>query len=142
MTRRGFTLLEMLVATAIMGIAVVALLANLSTSLRNAARMTEYDRAAVLAREKMDELLVNPRLRQFAALEGEFDPSVSGGIAAGWRARLTPFEAPPEAGVGTAVLERIEFEAWWGSGASKRTVKLEGFRRSVITPENLSQHHE
>ena len=140
MTRRGFTLLEMLVATAIMGIAVVALLANLSTSLRNAARMTEYDRAAVLAREKMDELLVNPRLSRFAMLEGEFDPSVSGGIASGWRGRLTPFEAPPKAGAGTAVLERLELTVWWGSESARRTMSLEGFRRTVLTAEDAAAH--
>jgi general secretion pathway protein I len=140
MKPRGFTLLEMLVATAIMGIAVVALLANLSTSLNNAAHVTEYDRAAVLARRKMDELLVNSRLPKFAPLQGEFDPASTGGVTAGWRARLTPFEAPPEVTAGSAVLERLEFEAWWGSGEAKRTLKLEGFRRSVIKPEDVPQH--
>lgn len=140
MKPRGFTLLEMLVATAIMGIAVVALLANLSTSLKNAAHMTEYDRAAVLAREKMDELMVTPHLPKSAPLEGSFDPAVSGGIPAGWRARLTPFEAPPDVVVGTSVLERLEFEVWWGSGETKRTLKLEGFRRGEITPEDVPHH--
>ena len=36
-TQRGFTLLEILVATTIMGVAVVGLLSSLSTSMRNAA---------------------------------------------------------------------------------------------------------
>ena len=140
MNRRGFTLLEMLVATAIMGIAVVALLANLSTSLRTAARMTEYDRAAVLAREKMDELLVNPRLPEFTWLQGEFDPAVSGGVASGWRARLTPFEAPPNAGPGTAVLKRLELEVGWGPESSRRTLKLEAFRRAVLPAQPVAAH--
>ncbi len=63
MKPRGFTLLEMLVATAIMGIAVVALLANISTSMQNASRLTDYDRAALLAKRKMDELLLDGRDR-------------------------------------------------------------------------------
>ena len=59
--RAGFTLLEVLVATTIMAIAVSGLLASLSTSLRVASRLTDYDRATLLAREKMDELLVNEK---------------------------------------------------------------------------------
>ena len=53
---RGFTLLEVMVATTIMAIAVVGLLSSLSASLRNAARLTDNDRSALLARRKMDEL--------------------------------------------------------------------------------------
>jgi len=69
MRRRGFTLLEMLVASAIMGIAVTALLASLSASLHNAARLTEYDRAALLAaadpalREAVEKMVAAIRQR-------------------------------------------------------------------------------
>ena len=34
----------------------------LSTSVRNATRLTDYDRAALLGRAKMDALLVDPTL--------------------------------------------------------------------------------
>ena len=97
MRRRGFTLLEMLVASAIMGIAVTALLASLSASLHNAARLTEYDRAALLAREKMDELLLDTQLPKLAVVQGVFDHALAGDTDAGWSARLTPFEVPPGA---------------------------------------------
>jgi general secretion pathway protein I len=132
MTRRGFTLLEMLVATTIMGIAVVGLLSNLSTSLNSAARLTGHDRAAVLAREKMDELLLDPRLPEFVSLQGAFDASLVGDTAAGWRARLTPFEVPPNAAAGAPFLERIELEVWWGEGRARHTLSLEGYRRGVL----------
>ena len=62
--RRGFTLLEVMVATTIMGIAVVTLLSALSTSVRNATRLTDYDRAVLLARAKMDALLAFIRQAQ------------------------------------------------------------------------------
>ena len=92
--RRGFTLLEVLVATLIMSIAVVGLLSALSTSLINAARLTDNDRAALLARRQMDELLIAPKLPRNMVLEGMFDPSLTSGIQAGWKARVTPFEMP------------------------------------------------
>jgi general secretion pathway protein I len=139
MTRRGFTLLEMLVATTIMGIAVVGLLSNLSTSLNNAARLTGYDRAAVLAREKMDELLLNPRLPEFVPLQGAFDASLVGDTAAGWRARLTPFEVPPNAAAGVPVLERIELQVWWGTGHSQHTLSLDGYRRGTLAAPQEGQ---
>jgi general secretion pathway protein I len=132
MSRRGFTLLEMLVATTIMGIAVVGLLSNLSTSLNNAARLTGHDRAAVLAREKMDELLLDPRLPESVFVEGTFDPSQTGGAEAGWRARLTPFEVPPDAARGAPILERIELEVWWRTGLGQRTLSLDGYRRGLL----------
>jgi general secretion pathway protein I len=132
MRRRGFTLLEMLVASSIMGIAVVALLANLSTSMRNAVRLSEYDRATVLARGKMDELLLNSRVPLDVLLEGTFDRSLTGNTEAGWRARLTPYEMPPNANVGTSVLQRLEMEVWWGEGNAKHKIQLEGFRRGTI----------
>ncbi len=138
MRRRGFTLLEMLVATTIMGIAVVSLLANLSTSLRNASRLTEADRAALLARRQMDALLLDPRLPKFAVIGGEFDRSLTGGVRAGWRARVTPFEMQPKAGPGAALLERIELEIWWTAGEDRRrSLRLEAYRRGVLAPADL-----
>jgi general secretion pathway protein I len=136
---RGFTLLEMLVATLIMGIAVVGLLSNISASLRNASRLTDYDRAAVLARQKMDELLLDKRLPIGMPLESSFDRAITGGVEAGWRAQVTPFEALPDSGAGSDVLERIELEIWWMSGAKRRTLKLEGFRRAKLRAQEPAQ---
>lgn len=137
--QQGFTLLEMLVATTIMGVAVVALLANLSTSMRNGARLTDYDRAAVLARAKMDELLLDRRLPKFAQFGGTFEPSLTGNTEAGWKARVTPFEMLPQSGAGAAVLERLELEIWWGPGEKKRTLTLEGFRRATLAAEDVAK---
>lgn len=134
--QRGFTLLEVLVATMIMAIAVTGLLSALSTSLGSAARLTDYDRAALLGRQKMDELLIADKLPKLTPFEGTWAPDVAGDLRAGWRARLSPFEMPPTAGPGTPYLERVELEIWWMNGEKRRTLSLDGFRRSVITPED------
>jgi general secretion pathway protein I len=137
MRRRGFTLLEMLVATTIMGIAVVGLLANLSASMRNASRLTEYDRAAALAREKMEQVLLDRRMPKSVPVTGTFDHSLTGGVEAGWSARITTYEALPRAVAGSPVLERVELEVWWGTGEKRRKIALEGLRRGVLTPEEV-----
>jgi type II secretory pathway pseudopilin PulG len=122
----------MLVATVIMGVAVVGLLGNISTSMRHANDLTEYDRAALLARRTMDQLLLDPRLPRNQPLSGQFEPALSGGLTSGWSAQLAAFEAPPNAPPGTGVLERLELEVWWTRGQERRSVTLEAFRRAVI----------
>jgi general secretion pathway protein I len=135
MRERGFSLLEVMVATFIMAVAVVALLSNLTTSLRNASRLTDHDRAALLARHKMDELLLLPRLPRMQVMEGTFDPSQSSGLTATWRARAGIFEFAPGAGPGAEVLERVELQIQFQNGGRAKTFALEGFRKHTLLPD-------
>jgi general secretion pathway protein I len=138
MKRRGFTLLEVMVATAIMGIAVVGLLSGISQSLRNADRVTDYDRAALLARSKMDDLLLNYQLPKGTVIADEFPRAVLGGKEGGWRARITPFDFPPKPAPGTEIVERISMEIWWKTAPGERKFNLEGFRTDFLRPEDIA----
>lgn len=131
-SKNGFTLLEVLVATAIMGIAVAGLLNNISGAARNASRLTEYDRAVLLARSKMDELLAEPNLRRGVPMTGEFDAARTGGVPCSWQAEVTPFETIPGAAPGDWVVDRIALEIEWMDGGTKHAFSLEGFRRGVL----------
>lgn len=126
-SRRGFSLLEVLVATLIMGIAITGLIAGLSQSVKNAARLSEYDRAAMLARTRMNDLLLDVTLPFEGAVEGTFDATH------GWRAETKPFDAQPQAGPGSLILQQIALEIWWQpeSGA-RRTMQLTGYRQIRI----------
>ena len=130
--QRGFTLLEMIVATTIMGIAVAGLLAGLSTSTRNAARLQDYDRAVQLGRVRMNELMLDRTLRHNSVVTGNFDPSQTGGLEAGWQARLTLYQLPPEVKPGETAIDRLELEIWWASGDHRRTFTLDAFRPRIL----------
>jgi general secretion pathway protein I len=131
--KRGFTLLEVLVATVIMGIAVAGLIAGLSRSAKNASRLTDYDRAAMLARTRMNDLLLDVNLPFDGSMDGKFDPTQSGGMPSGWRVMLRPFDVPPKAGPGTVILQRVALEVWWMPvEGTRRSIQLEGYRQATI----------
>lgn len=140
--RRGFTLLEVLVATLLMAIAVTGVLGALRASLSNAARLTDTERGIALARRQMDELLATRILPRGIPFEGRFAPETTGGLEAGWRSLVTPFEGqvaapgqkPPP---GSRIVERIHLEVWWRHSGSRRSMELDGYRGAIVTPEML-----
>ena len=135
---RGFTLLEMIVATLIMGIAVAGLMSGIAGATRNAARLTAYDRAVQLAQSRMNELIPDETLPRDVVLSGPFDPRQSGGLDAGWRARLTAFEIPANPVPGDLALDRIELEIWWMAGPLRRTFTLDAYRERKLKPTDLA----
>lgn len=123
--QRGFTLLEMIVASTIMAVAIIGLLNGISGATRNASKLRDYDRVIQLARKQMDELVVDPAQ---VGGSGEFDPLLTGGIQAGWDSRISVAEAPPNPGPGQPTLERVELQIWWMSGSERRTFALDAYR--------------
>jgi general secretion pathway protein I len=130
--QRGFTLLEVLVASLIMGIAVTGLLAAISTSMRNASRLTSYDRALILARQKMDELIVAVNPPTGVLFQGEWPAEVPGQTPTGWKAIITNYDVPPQATPGTEILQRVQLDILWQDGDKQKSFQIEGYRRGVI----------
>ena len=127
----------MIVATTIMGIAVVGLMSGISGATRNAARLLSYDRAAQLARLRMNELLLDRKMPRNTAIAGPFDPALTGGIEAGWEARLENFEMPPQPHPGQLALDRMELRVWWMAGPERRTFTIDAFRPRLLLPQDL-----
>lgn len=125
--RRGFTLLEVLVASTVMAVAVGTLLSALTTSLGNASRLTEHDRAAVQAQRVMDELLADPAIPLGQQIARNWTPAESA-IPGGWTAQAEPFEMLPNLPPDKRGIERIVLEVWWMSGSQRRVFALEGYR--------------
>ncbi len=130
-TQGGFTLLEMIVATALLGMTVVGLLSLISGSLSNATKVREYDRAAMLAQSKMDELLTATPVLLGEPLAGTFDASC------GWMAQLDPFEVLGPPAVGGRMLVRVQLTVWWTrAGGERRSIQAESYRTMLIRPEH------
>jgi prepilin-type N-terminal cleavage/methylation domain-containing protein len=127
-TRGGFTLLEVLVAVTIMAVVIGALIAGLTGSMSNARWALDSDRAAMLAKRTMDELLAVPVVPRGQILQGTFDPAT--GFDGGWRAQVTPFEGLPGKPPGQGGIDRITLEVWWMTGDRRRTFQIEGYRKA------------
>lgn len=121
----GFTLIEMLVATLIMAIAVTALMSNLSTSTNNLLSASDIDRLTSLSKSKMDELIVQPG-RMDGIYEGILDADAQGQVRGRWRAVVTLSAMSP---TGLDRLERIQLETWIQIGSKRRILQLETYRR-------------
>lgn len=125
--RRGFSLIEVLVATVIMAVAVSALLANLSTSTSNLIRTSDLDRIQHLAKRKMDEALSAQNPPRFIWLEGAFSVDAERRATSGWRVRYSPYEGLINSG--SESLERVELESWYLAGTKRRSFYIESYRR-------------
>jgi hypothetical protein len=108
-------------------------MSGISSSTRNAARLRDYDRVVQLARLRMNTLLADPS----AAREGIFDPAITGGLECGWSAQAGVAESATSAPTtGDWVLDRVQLEIWWMSGAARRTFTLESYRRRKLRPQD------
>src|SRR5712691_13493706 len=85
-SHRGFTLIEVLVAAAVLGIAATALFALLSKSLFNLRKVEDLHRYELAAQDVMNRVLLLPSLSAPAVAEGAVD-----NLGARWTVRITPW---------------------------------------------------
>jgi len=127
--KKGFTLLEVLVAVMVMGTAFAAIAGVLGTSMRNVSRAEEYQRVALLARAQMNELMTLPWK------DGEI---WSGQWTSGYRWRAQATRVPPpvrEAYYGQYELMRITLVGAWTTSRGEKTLTLETARVQARPPQ-------
>ena len=130
---QGFSLLEMIVATTLLSLAIVGLLGVVRTSLANTMRVQEYDRVAMLARSTMSEIWVQDPLPVPAQMSGYYDGN------SGWEAIVEPFEMPFVVRAGGVMVARIELSVWWRTEGRKKIQVFNGFKRVLITPDHIRE---
>jgi general secretion pathway protein I len=126
----GFTLVEVVVAMAVLGISLVLIIELFSGGLRLGRASEEYTLAGQLARQKMEELSLTQPIAE-GIEEGEFDSTYR------WQVEVKkidllsiPLETdyrPP------ADLYQIQIHIIWKSGSKERSTRIETFK--AIKPE-------
>ena len=124
---KGFTLLEVLVATAILGTAVAALFGLLSGALGNLSRLQAPEQALLLGPSKLNELLaVGFETDDGVIAETPLDEKIQGrwDDRFRWESRSTRFRSSREPAPGETILVRVELDVFWESGPENEEKKL------------------
>jgi general secretion pathway protein I len=115
MKNRGFTLVEVIVAIAILGISLVLIMQLFSGGLRVSRVSCDYTRAVVHAKDKMEELIAAP-----VQGSGEFEDGFR------WEAEVEPYKELEE--IGSNLLKIKVKVSWSDTQKRDRSVELESLR--------------
>jgi prepilin-type N-terminal cleavage/methylation domain-containing protein len=128
----GFTLIEVAVALAIVGVGVVTCLQIFSASLRMQQRASRETRAVLAARAAMDALIATPDIQ---------DHDEHRDSAEGFRTHVLVRHAGPDEGLSGKALDfqsdyslrYLQVDVTWQDGAGAKTYTLKSLR---MAPEN------
>ncbi len=132
MNRRGFTLLEIAVALAILGVGTVSCLQIFSASLRMQSRASRQSRAVMHARVAMDALLFQPDIR---------DHEETRDTAEGFRTHILVRHAGADEGVDERTMDvqsevslrYLQVDVTWQDGVGQKSYTVKSLR---MAPEN------
>ena len=118
---RGFTLVEALVAFAILATVLVALYEAMGTSLKGLDRSGRVDEAVLIAESRLDELKARKTLPE-SPLEGAVE-----GTAYRWRVEPVAEAAPeaPELAVSPLRLRKVKLVVTWREGPNEKHIAIE-----------------
>jgi general secretion pathway protein I len=129
--QRGYSLIEIIVAFAILALGLTLLLGTLSGATRQVRQAGDAGRAALHAQSLLDEFGEQP---QPGAREGELDAG-----RYRWRLDVAPWDDPtPQRGgrridPGAPRLLRLQLQVEWGEGGPAQRVALSSLR--LVTPK-------
>ena len=128
---KGFTLIEVVVALAILGVGLTVIIELFSGGLRLARASMEYTKAVNYARMKMEEMTVKPAVQE-GTEEGEAEDKTFR-----WQVRVkkvdllsidksVDYKPPVE-------LFQVKIDVFWKSGSKERSASIESLK--AIKPE-------
>ncbi len=125
MKQRGFTLVEVVVALAILGIGLVVIMELFAGGLRLERTSEEYTQAVSYARMKMEEIALAESMQE-GTEEGEFDKDFRWQVAV-QKVDLLPgdkgaeFKPPVE-------FYQVHLKVLWKSGLKERMTEIESYK--------------
>jgi general secretion pathway protein I len=130
MKNKGFTLIEVLVAVAILGVGLTVLIELFSGGLRLGRASEEYTKAVNYARIKMEEIAVKPTIKE-GSEEGEFDETFRWQVEVK-KVEILPIENKPDFKP-PAQFFQVRINIIWKSGLREKSTHIESYR--TIKPE-------
>lgn len=127
---RGFTLVEALVAFAILAVVIVALYESMGTGVSGLARAGRFDEAVLIAESRLAELEATKTL---PAVENAVE-----GTEYRWRVEPIADETPepPELAASTLKAQKIRLIVTWQDRGAKREIAVE---RLLLIPRQPGQ---
>jgi general secretion pathway protein I len=135
--RGGFTLIEVVVAVAILGIALTIIIELFAGGLRLARASKEYTKAVNYANAKMEEINSRQTLEE-GITEGEFDETFHWRVTVN-KVNLLPENLPPEdkpSEVKPPIqLFQVKVDVLWKPGSKERSASVETYRALKVQDE-------
>lgn len=120
----GFTLIEVVIALGLMGVALILLIELFSGALRLGKTANEYSRATAWARMKLEEIVLQPKIQE-GVEEGELPGKYR------WQLEIKKTEILKERYGDVPVpleLYQIKLKVNWNSGIKERNLVLETYK--------------
>lgn len=130
--QRGFTLIEIVVAFAILAVGMGLAMQIATSALRQTRQAAEHTQAALNAQSLLDTVGVGERLEE-GSDAGEFEDGTR------WELDVTPYEialsndSPQETGMAPIKLFRLQLTVRWGDAQHERSAQFSTLR--ALTPD-------
>jgi general secretion pathway protein I len=123
--RTGFTLIEVVVAIAILSVGLTVIIELFAGGLRLARVSEEYTKAVNYGRIKMEEIAVKPKMEE-GSEEGKFDETFRWQVGVK-KVDVLPIEKKPDFEVPVELFQ-IQVKVTWKSGSKERSTSVETYK--------------
>jgi len=123
--RGGFTLIEVVVAFAILSVGLTVIIELFAGGLRLARVSEEYTKAVNHGRIKMEEIAIKPKMEE-GSEEGKFDETFRWRVGVK-KVDILPMEKKPDLKVPVELFQ-IQVKVIWQSGSKERSTSVETYK--------------